>query len=78
MHLICILGLENRLRISSPILGLENRLLELFKPTTTHAKPIIRRFSHSLAERVRREKIISEGISFLQDLVPGCSKVGTS
>ncbi|KAG8363694.1 hypothetical protein BUALT_Bualt19G0049100 [Buddleja alternifolia] len=47
LHLICILGLENRLRISSPILGLENRLLlplillELFKPSTTHAKSII-------------------------------------
>ncbi|KAJ7299506.1 hypothetical protein O6H91_02G112000 [Diphasiastrum complanatum] len=30
--------------------------------------------SHSLAERVRREKI-SERMRFLQDLVPGCSKV---
>ncbi|GAB2295659.1 hypothetical protein Dimus_029813 [Dionaea muscipula] len=30
--------------------------------------------SHSLAERVRREKI-SERMTFLQDLVPGCSKV---
>uniref|UniRef100_F6HGF5 BHLH domain-containing protein n=1 Tax=Vitis vinifera TaxID=29760 RepID=F6HGF5_VITVI len=30
--------------------------------------------SHSLAERVRREKI-SERMKFLQDLVPGCSKV---
>ncbi|XP_039025509.1 transcription factor bHLH49-like isoform X1 [Hibiscus syriacus] len=30
--------------------------------------------SHSLAERVRREKI-SERMNFLQDLVPGCSKV---
>ncbi|XP_038715160.1 transcription factor bHLH49-like isoform X2 [Tripterygium wilfordii] len=30
--------------------------------------------SHSLAERVRREKI-SERMQFLQDLVPGCSKV---
>ncbi|XP_039006716.1 transcription factor bHLH49-like [Hibiscus syriacus] len=30
--------------------------------------------SHSLAERVRREKI-SERLKFLQDLVPGCSKV---
>ncbi|CAL8994792.1 unnamed protein product [Prunus brigantina] len=32
--------------------------------------------SHSLAERVRREKI-SERMKFLQDLVPGCSKVVT-
>ncbi|KAJ4967020.1 hypothetical protein NE237_018869 [Protea cynaroides] len=30
--------------------------------------------SHSLAERVRREKI-SERMRFLQDLVPGCNKV---
>ncbi|KAK9090655.1 hypothetical protein Sjap_000124 [Stephania japonica] len=30
--------------------------------------------SHSLAERVRREKF-SERMKFLQDLVPGCSKV---
>jgi hypothetical protein len=30
--------------------------------------------SHSLAERVRREKI-SERMKLLQDLVPGCSKV---
>lgn len=30
--------------------------------------------SHSLAERVRREKI-SQRMKFLQDLVPGCSKV---
>lgn len=30
--------------------------------------------SHSLAERVRREKI-SERMRFLQDLVPGCSKI---
>ncbi|XP_020571311.1 transcription factor bHLH49 isoform X3 [Phalaenopsis equestris] len=30
--------------------------------------------SHSLAERVRREKI-SERMKFLQDLVPGCSKI---
>ncbi|KAI3823119.1 hypothetical protein L1987_04549 [Smallanthus sonchifolius] len=30
--------------------------------------------SHSLAERVRREKI-SERMKFLQDLVPGCDKV---
>ncbi|CAA6670677.1 unnamed protein product [Spirodela intermedia] len=30
--------------------------------------------SHSLAERLRREKI-SERMKFLQDLVPGCSKV---
>lgn len=30
--------------------------------------------AHSLAERVRREKI-SERMKFLQDLVPGCSKV---
>ncbi|MBA0725001.1 hypothetical protein Golax_021633 [Gossypium laxum] len=30
--------------------------------------------SHSLAERVRREKI-SERMKFLQDLVPGCNKV---
>ena len=30
--------------------------------------------SHSLAERVRREKI-SERMKFLQDLVPGCKKV---
>ncbi|GLT34554.1 hypothetical protein SLA2020_090630 [Shorea laevis] len=30
--------------------------------------------SHSLAERVRRERI-SERMKFLQDLVPGCSKV---
>ncbi|GAA0157282.1 hypothetical protein LIER_14585 [Lithospermum erythrorhizon] len=30
--------------------------------------------SHSLAERARREKI-SERMKFLQDLVPGCSKV---
>ncbi|KAL3631280.1 hypothetical protein CASFOL_024264 [Castilleja foliolosa] len=30
--------------------------------------------SHSLAERVRREKI-SERMKYLQDLVPGCSKV---
>ncbi|KAK6930658.1 Myc-type, basic helix-loop-helix (bHLH) domain [Dillenia turbinata] len=30
--------------------------------------------SHSLAERVRREKI-SEKMKFLQDLVPGCNKV---
>ncbi|GMH18627.1 hypothetical protein Nepgr_020468 [Nepenthes gracilis] len=30
--------------------------------------------SHSIAERVRREKI-SERMKFLQDLVPGCSKV---
>ncbi|KAL4574611.1 hypothetical protein LXL04_021445 [Taraxacum kok-saghyz] len=30
--------------------------------------------SHSLAERVRREKI-SERMKFLQELVPGCSKV---
>ncbi|KAL8106022.1 transcription factor bHLH49-like [Apium graveolens] len=30
--------------------------------------------SHSLAERVRREKI-SERMKFLQDLVPGCGKV---
>ncbi|XP_078439444.1 transcription factor bHLH49-like [Wolffia australiana] len=30
--------------------------------------------SHSLAERVRRERI-SEKMKFLQDLVPGCSKV---
>ncbi|GFP87274.1 transcription factor bhlh49 [Phtheirospermum japonicum] len=30
--------------------------------------------SHSLAERIRREKI-SERMKFLQDLVPGCSKV---
>ncbi|MFS8026274.1 putative transcription factor bHLH family [Helianthus anomalus] len=30
--------------------------------------------SHSLAERVRWEKI-SERMKFLQDLVPGCSKV---
>ncbi|OVA10262.1 Myc-type [Macleaya cordata] len=32
--------------------------------------------SHSLAERVRREKI-SERMKFLQELVPGCSKVVT-
>ncbi|CAA0833040.1 Transcription factor bHLH49 [Striga hermonthica] len=30
--------------------------------------------SHSLAERIRREKI-SERMKFLQDLVPGCNKV---
>jgi hypothetical protein len=30
--------------------------------------------SHSLAERVRREKI-GERMKFLQDLVPGCNKV---
>nr|WAK86110.1 transcription factor bHLH64 [Nothapodytes nimmoniana] len=30
--------------------------------------------SHSLAERIRREKI-SERMKFLQDLVPGCSKL---
>jgi len=30
--------------------------------------------SHSLAERVRREKI-SQRMKFLQDLVPGCNKV---
>ncbi|CAN1816549.1 Transcription factor bHLH49 [Linum perenne] len=30
--------------------------------------------SHSLAERVRREKI-SERMKYLQDLVPGCNKV---
>ncbi|OAY63653.1 Transcription factor bHLH49 [Ananas comosus] len=30
--------------------------------------------SHSLAERVRREKI-SERMRLLQDLVPGCSKI---
>ncbi|KAJ6853445.1 transcription factor bHLH49-like [Iris pallida] len=30
--------------------------------------------SHSLAERVRRERI-SERMKYLQDLVPGCSKV---
>ncbi|OIW05686.1 hypothetical protein TanjilG_23472 [Lupinus angustifolius] len=30
--------------------------------------------SHSLAERVRREKI-SERMKYLQDLVPGCSKI---
>ncbi|MQM00279.1 hypothetical protein Taro_033007 [Colocasia esculenta] len=30
--------------------------------------------SHSLAERVRREKI-SQRMKFLQDLVPGCSKI---
>ncbi|XP_030523283.1 transcription factor bHLH49-like isoform X2 [Rhodamnia argentea] len=30
--------------------------------------------SHSLAERVRREKI-SERMKFLQDLVPGCNKI---
>ncbi|MQM02971.1 hypothetical protein Taro_035749 [Colocasia esculenta] len=30
--------------------------------------------SHSLAERVRRQKI-SERMKFLQDLVPGCSKI---
>lgn len=30
--------------------------------------------SHSLAERVRREKI-SERMKYLQDLVPGCKKV---
>ncbi|KAL8161422.1 hypothetical protein V2J09_012911 [Rumex salicifolius] len=30
--------------------------------------------SHSLAERIRREKI-SERMKYLQDLVPGCSKV---
>ncbi|KAI4342392.1 hypothetical protein MLD38_027028 [Melastoma candidum] len=30
--------------------------------------------SHSLAERVRREKI-SERMKFLQDLVPGCDKI---
>lgn len=30
--------------------------------------------SHSLAERVRREKM-SERMKFLQDLVPGCRKV---
>ncbi|KAI5057223.1 hypothetical protein GOP47_0027238 [Adiantum capillus-veneris] len=30
--------------------------------------------SHSLAERIRREKI-SERMKFLQDLVPGCSKI---
>jgi hypothetical protein len=33
--------------------------------------------SHSLAERVRREKI-SERMKYLQDLVPGCSKVSLS
>jgi Mg-chelatase subunit ChlD len=33
--------------------------------------------SHSLAERVRREKI-SERMKYLQDLVPGCSKVSAS
>ncbi|MCI21186.1 transcription factor bHLH49-like, partial [Trifolium medium] len=32
--------------------------------------------SHSLAERVRREKI-SERMKFLQELVPGCSKVAS-
>ncbi|XP_077227224.1 uncharacterized protein LOC143860449 isoform X1 [Tasmannia lanceolata] len=31
-------------------------------------------YSHSLAERVRREKI-SERMKFLQDLVPGCNKI---
>nr|GMC81102.1 transcription factor bHLH63-like isoform X2 [Ipomoea batatas] len=30
--------------------------------------------SHSLAERVRREKI-SERMRYLQDLVPGCNKI---
>ncbi|MCD9640620.1 hypothetical protein HAX54_026026, partial [Datura stramonium] len=30
--------------------------------------------AHSLAERVRREKI-GERMKFLQDLVPGCNKV---
>jgi hypothetical protein len=30
--------------------------------------------SHSLAERVRREKI-SERMKYLQELVPGCNKV---
>ncbi|KAB1998936.1 hypothetical protein ES319_D12G125000v1 [Gossypium barbadense] len=37
-------------------------------------KPLIATDSHSLAKRVRREKI-SERMKYLQDLVPGCNKI---
>ncbi|CAH2041834.1 unnamed protein product [Thlaspi arvense] len=53
-----------------------SRVTEVKKPDYIHVRA--RRGqatdSHSLAERVRREKI-SERMKFLQELVPGCSKI---
>ncbi|KAJ9132859.1 hypothetical protein P3X46_033685 [Hevea brasiliensis] len=53
-----------------------SKVTEVQKPEYIHVR--VRRGqatdSHSLAERVRREKI-SERMKYLQDLVPGCNKI---
>ncbi|WCJ40162.1 basic helix-loop-helix (bHLH) DNA-binding superfamily protein [Euphorbia peplus] len=56
--------------------GDNSKITEVQKPDYIHVRA--RRGqatdSHSLAERVRREKI-SERMKYLQDLVPGCNKI---
>ncbi|KAJ8767256.1 hypothetical protein K2173_013653 [Erythroxylum novogranatense] len=53
-----------------------SKVTEVQKPDYIHVRARRGRAtdSHSLAERVRREKI-SERMKYLQDLVPGCNKV---
>ncbi|GAB2246719.1 hypothetical protein Droror1_Dr00006601 [Drosera rotundifolia] len=68
---------ENKNRETSGCTSKENsKASEVRKPDYIHVRA--RRGqatdSHSLAERVRREKI-SERMKYLQDLVPGCNKI---
>ncbi|KAL9265221.1 Transcription factor bHLH63-like protein, partial [Drosera capensis] len=68
---------ENKNRETSGCTSKDNsKASEVRKPDYIHVRA--RRGqatdSHSLAERVRREKI-SERMKYLQDLVPGCNKI---
>ncbi|KAJ0010220.1 hypothetical protein Pint_34680 [Pistacia integerrima] len=53
-----------------------SKVSEVQKPDYIHVRACCGQAtdSHSLAERVRREKI-SERMKYLQDLVPGCNKI---
>ncbi|XP_073014052.1 transcription factor bHLH62-like [Typha latifolia] len=70
-------GLENKCEVNQKK-GKENNAKPAEPPKQDYIHVRARRGqatdSHSLAERVRREKI-SERMKFLQDLVPGCNKV---
>ncbi|CAM8906889.1 unnamed protein product [Rhodiola kirilowii] len=63
-------------RVSADASRENSRMSEVTKPDYIHVRA--RRGqatdSHSLAERVRREKL-SQKMRFLQDLVPGCDKI---
>ncbi|XP_047340642.1 transcription factor bHLH76-like isoform X2 [Impatiens glandulifera] len=76
------IGSKKRKRIGQQEIGneieIDNKIQDSDMPKEEYIHMRARRGqatnSHSLAERVRREKI-SERMKFLQDLVPGCNKV---